>query len=291
MKKIKQHIIGFQDPPILRSEKIRIRKFDWYCNAIKPLNVEKIPDQIEEELHQPNKRQLVINIFKDTSDKEEGEFGNKIGYDAFLKKPKKQYVHEFDNKNKRIKTTVISNQDVQSYTTYDYDVNGNLILLEYNRLGYVQHKNEYRYDTYGNLIELIHIKDVSHGNEQFEKESASKYTYELDQSKITQQTFKYVDNEEIQRGVNEYLYKNTEEITSVELKMIHLRTHSEVTYFKKYDNSNNLIETYSIQDEKHHPHSMKYKFEYNQQNIWTKRWRKTMNETLTLYSERRIENQ
>ena len=272
----------------MQPKKFAIQKLDWYCNAIRPLNTEKIPDQIEEEIHHPNERKLIVSVFKDTSDSEEDKLGNKIEIDKFLESPKRQNIFEYDKEGKRIKTTVISNQKIESFTTYDYDQNGNLTLLEYNRLGYVQHKNEYKYDSWGNLIEQNHIKDVSHGNEVFEKESTSKYIYEFEESKIIQETFKFVDGHEIQRGVNKYKFKTDNEITDVEIKMLHLRTQNEVTYFRKYDQAKNLIEDYSIQNGKYHPHSMKYEFEYTNQNIWNKRWRKTMDGILTLYTERKM---
>lgn len=288
MKKIKQHIIGFPESPILRPQKFRVQKLDWYCNAIKPLNTEKIPDQIEEEIHYPNERKLIVSVYKDTSDAEKDRFGNAIEINKFLEKPKRQNISEYNKEGKRIKITVISNQKIESYTTNNYDENGNLILSEYHRLGYVQHKNEYKYDSWGNLVEQIHIKDVSHGNEVFEKESASKYVYQFEESKIIQETFKFVEREKIKRGVNEYKFKTIDEITDVEIKMLHLKTQNKVTYFKKYDQSKNLIEDYSIQSGKYHPHSTKYEFEYRNQDIWNKRWRKTMEGILTLYTERKI---
>jgi hypothetical protein len=289
MKKINQNIIGFVNPPILKQGINKIQKFDWFCNALKPLNTESIPDQIEEEFHEISKRKLVVSIFKDTSDKNEDSSGNKLKFEHFMESPKTQNIHEFNIDGKRIKTSIIRNGQEESYTNYKLDQNGNLILLEYNRLGYVQYKNEYEYDDYGNIIKLKHFKDISHGNEEFEQETESHFSYLFDESKIIRNTFKYVNQERIQRGIEEYTYKESDQILNVKIVLKHLRTQSEITYFKKYDQMDNLIESYARENERYLSNSFQYKFEYDKHFNWINRKRSTMNNLLTLNTQRNID--
>jgi len=164
-----------------------------------------------------------------------------------------------------------------------------LTLLEYNRLGYVQYKMEYEHDSIGNITKLIHSEDDSHGKEIFVVKSESNFTYQFEENVIKRDNYKFVDGKRIHRAITLYEFNTKDEITEVKMMSKHIRTQSESVLWKKFDKFSNPIENYSYLNEAIHPHSMKYIYIYDNQNNWVSRERKSMNDVLTLLTERKIE--
>lgn len=289
MKKIEKHIIGFELDPILFRSKTKIERRDWYCNAVEPLNKERIPDHFEITINDPIKKEIITSIYKDTSDLNIDNEGNLKLFKDMPKLPKYQKIHKFSDSGLLIKMIRINNNEEDNFTNFTYDSKGNLSLLEYNRLGYVQYKMEYEHDSFGNLTKLVHSEDDSHGNEQFVVKSESIYSYQLEDKIIRNDNYKFKDGAKIHRSITMYEYEKIGEITKVKHSMKDLRTQSEYILWKSYDKFSNPIENYSYQNEKNHPHSMKYVYEYDNQNIWIRRERRTMDDVLTLLTERKIE--
>lgn len=289
MKKIEKHIIGFELDPILFRSRTKIERKDWYCNAVEHLNKQRIPDHFDITINDPIKKEIITSIYKDTSDSNVDNEGNLKLFIDIPKLPKYQKIHKFSDSGLLIKMIRVNNNEVDNFTNFTYDSKGNLTLLEYNRLGYVQYKMEYEHDSFGNLIKLIHSEDDSHGNEQFVVKSESIYSYQFENKIIKNDNYKFINDERIHRSITMYEYENLAEITKVKLTMKDLRTQSESTLWKSYDKFSNPIENFSYQNEKLHPHSMKYKYEFDNQNNWIRRERRTMTNVLTLLTERKIE--
>ena len=289
MKKIEKHIIGFQLDPILFLSRTKIERKDWYCNAVKPLNKERIPDHYDITIHDPIKKEIITSIYKDTSDSNVDNEGKLKLFKDMPKMPKSQKIQKFSDSGLLIKMIRVNNNKEDNFTNFTYDSKGNLTLLEYNRLGYVQYKMEYEHDSFGNLKKLIHSEDDSHGNEQFVAKSESIYSYQLENKIIRNDNYKFKDGERIHRSITMYEYESIGEITKVKCTMKDLRTKSESILWKSYDKFSNPIENYSYQNEELHPHSMKYRYEYDNQNNWIRRERNTLKDVLTLLTERKIE--
>lgn len=289
MKKIEKNIIGFQLDPILFRTRTKIERKDWYCNAVKPLNKEIIPDHYDITVNDPNKKEIITSIYKDTSDSNVDNEGNLKLFKDMPKTPKYQKILKFSNIGLLIKMIRVNNGKEDNFTNYTYDSKGNLTLLEYNRLGYVQYKMEYENDSIGNLTKLIYSEDDSHGNEEFVVKSVSVYSYQLENNVIRNDNYKFKDGERIHRSITMYEFENKGGITKVKHSIKDLRTKSESILWKSYDKFSNPIKNYSYQNENIHPHSTKYKYEYDNHNNWIRRERSTMEDILTLLTERKIE--
>lgn len=289
MKKIEKHIIGFQPESKLLPSTTKIERKDWYCNGIKPLNKDRIPDHYDIVFHDTNKNEIITSIYKDTSDSNTYDDGTIKLMADMPKSAKYQQIEQFNKNGLLIKKTKFNKSKEDNFTKYSYDSNGNLILLEYNRLGYVQYKMEYKHDSFGNITKLIHSEDESHGNQQFVVKSESYFEYNLEDNAVKRDSFKLKENERIHRESTLYEFNIEEEITAVKMTTKYVKTNSESIIWKKYDKFSNPLENYSYQNETIHPHSMKYIYTYDNQNNWVKRERKNMNDILTLLTERIIE--
>ncbi len=289
MKKIEKHIIGFQTESKLLPSTAKIERMGWYCNAINPLNRDRIPDHYDITFHDPNKNEIITSIYKDTSDSNTFDDGTIKRMADIPKSPKYQQIEQFNKNGLLIKKTKFNNSKEDNFTQYSYDSNGNLILLEYNRLGYVQYKMEYEHDSFGNITKLIHSEDESHGNQQFVVISESYFEYKFEDNAVKRDNFKLKDSERIHRESTLYEFNIEGEITAVKMTSKYVKTNNESIIWKKYDKFSNPIENYSYQNETIHPHSMKYIYTYDNRNNWVKRERKNMNDLLTLLTERRIE--
>lgn len=293
MNKIHRKILGFH--PIIKFDNSirRIRKMDWYGNANDLIDFNSLPDHYEEEIFDWNSKTRTINIYKDTSDTNKDEKGNNRELGSFLHKPKKCYIDKFDINNNRIERKVINSGQIESVTLFDYDKNNNLIKNSYSRLGYIQHYHIYNYDSQSNLIEIIFYKDLNYGSGEYKPETKSIFSYiENDKLSFNRLDFKYQENEFVERSSNKsavnVLKGNAFE---VETTMLHLRTGSKGRTIRKFDENLNQVANYSFIDDKYHPHSVNYMFEYDEFENWILKSRVRMDNTITLKSKQDIEYQ
>ena len=291
MKKIHRKILGFNPIIHLDNNISKLCRSDWFGNSVKPIDLNKIPDQYEEELFDRISNTRILNIYKDSSDSNEDSNGNSKGLDIFLKSPKKTYLDKFDSNNNRIERKIETPSEIESITEIEYDKNNNLIKLSYNRLGYTQHYVTYKYNIESNLVEIVFYKDISHGKEEFEPETKSTFTYDKkDEYGFKRLDYKYQENSFIERSkTNTIIRKDEDDILEVETSMHHLRTGSKGRTLRKYDSKLNQIANYSFIENEYHPHSVDYVFEYDEYGNWVTRNRIRKDGPITLKSKQTIE--
>jgi len=95
---------------------------------------------------------------------EHDESGNKVVEIIELPPRKRKDLHDYDSKNKRIRTTTFFNDSLDSTTVFGYNEKGNLIeSTRFAADGTVVEKTTliYEYDSFGNWISLTIGKDVT----------------------------------------------------------------------------------------------------------------------------------